>query len=78
MTGPHLYSFEKNWKDRKNCLDGSFISGFKVAYHPMIGLDGFKAYCTTKHGSEYDWLVHHSVNQGLKDLHMVYHCANNN
>ena len=62
MTGPHLYDFGKKWNDWRDCIDGSFISGFRVAYHPMMGLDGFDAFCTTKHGSEVDWLVHHSVN----------------
>ena len=62
MTGAHLFSFEKKWKLWNDCLEGSFVSGFRVAYHPMMGLDGFDVTCTTKHGSEYDWLVHHSVN----------------
>ena len=84
MTGAHLFSFEKKWKLWNDCLEGSFVSGFRVAYHPMMGLDGFDVTCTTKHGSEVDWLVHHSLNANesksaklLTDLQTFYHCTNN-
>ena len=34
-----------------DCPDGSFITGFDVAYHPLLGMTAISAECADKHGN---------------------------
>ena len=34
-----------------DCPDGSFINGFDVAYHPLLGMTAISAECADKHGN---------------------------
>ena len=34
-----------------DCPAGSFINGFDVAYHPLLGMTAISAECADKHGN---------------------------
>lgn len=51
MLGRHPFGMDKEWKDWQNCPKGTFIDGFTVRYHPLIGVSELKASCATKRGN---------------------------
>ena len=40
-----------NWGKLHECPTGSFIDGFDVAYHPLIGMTSISAECADKDGN---------------------------
>ena len=42
---------EANWGKLHECPMGSFVDGFDVAYHPLIGMTAISAECADKDGS---------------------------
>ena len=42
---------EANWGKLHECPMGSFVDGFDVAYHPLIGMTAISAECADKDGN---------------------------
>ena len=37
--------------EQRDCPEGSFINGFDIAYHPLLGMTAISAECADKHGN---------------------------
>ena len=57
MADEHPFGFGKEWRDYKDCPKDSFIDGFYVRYHPLIGMTGINLFCSTKKGNIVSELV---------------------
>ena len=51
MTAPHPRDFSYDWTAWKDCPEGTFIDGFSVRHHVMMGLTGIEVTCSTKMGN---------------------------
>ena len=54
MIGRHLVDFPKKWipneSDYSDCPEATFVDGFRIKYHPMMGVDVIELICSTKKG----------------------------
>ena len=54
MIGRHLVEFPKKWIPSEgyylDCPEATFVDGFGIKYHPMMGVDVIELICSTKKG----------------------------
>ena len=54
MIGRHLVEFPKKWVPDEgyywDCPEATFVDGFRIKYHPMMGIDVIELICSTKKG----------------------------
>ena len=51
MADEHPFGFGKEWRAYQDCPVDSFIDGFYVRYHPLVGMTGINLFCSTRKGN---------------------------